>query len=349
VTDTGIGIDPSQMRRLFKPFAQADSSTTRRFGGSGLGLSIVRRLAQLMGGDVRVESTPGTGTTFTVDLILHAAAAGAPAQDLTGSVTQAIELPAGSTYRVLVVDDHPVNREVLVRQLDILGLSADTAEDGVEGFEMWSAGQYSAVLADIHMPRLDGYGLVQRIRDAEFQQGAVKRVPFIAVTANALKGEEERCLELGMDAYISKPVSLQRLRLTLERWLSIAGAVADSAKAENRERQAAIDPSVLGAWLGEDPAAIAALLTKFSASAAEAEAEIRASVGKGNLAAAVAAAHKLNGAARAVGATEVANVAAIIERAGRAGDKGACNDALGPLATELRRVMAAITRGPGTT
>ena len=347
VTDTGIGIDPSQMSRLFQPFAQADSSTTRRFGGSGLGLSIVRRLAQLMGGDVRVESAFGSGSTFIVDLVLHAAAAGAPAHDLTGSTTQPMVVPTDTTHRVLVVDDHPINQEVLVRQLDILGISADTAEDGIEGFEKWNAGQYSAVLADIHMPRLDGYGLLRRIRDAEVQQDAGKRVPFIAVTANALKGEEERCLELGMDAYIAKPVSLRRLRLTLERWLSISGEAADGARAQDREGQAAIDPSVLGAWLGEDPEAIAALLTKFSASAAEAEAEIRASAAKGNLGAAAAAAHKLNGAARAVGAINVANVAAVIEGAGKAGDKAACNDALGPLATELRRAMAAIARQAG--
>jgi CheY-like chemotaxis protein len=294
-----------------------------------------------------VESKLGVGSTFTVDLILHALAADAPTCELTGSAVQAMVLPTGTAHRVLVVDDHPINREVLVRQLDILGIPADTAEDGIQAFEAWRSGAYSAVLADIHMPRLDGYGLVQRIRTAEIEHGHGNRVPFIAVTANALKGEEERCLELGMDAYITKPVSLQRLRLTLERWLSIAGAVAGDATARNREHQAAIDPSVLGAWLGEDSAAIAALLATFSASAAQAEAEIRVAAAKGNLAALVAAAHRLNGAARAVGATEVANVAAILERAGKAGDKAACNDALGPLATEFRRAMAAIGRLAG--
>jgi CheY-like chemotaxis protein len=300
-----------------------------------------------MGGDVRVESRPGSGSIFTVDLVLHALAADAPTRELTGSTMQAMVLPADITHRVLVVDDHPVNREVLVRQLNILGISADTAEDGIQGFEAWSSGAYSAVLADIHMPQLDGYGLVHRIRTAEAQQGNGRRIPFIAVTANALKGEEERCLELGMDAYITKPVSLQRLHLTLERWLSISGAVAGDASVNDRKGQAAIDPSVLGAWC-EDPVEIAALLTKFSASAAEAEADIRAAAARGNLATAASAAHRLNGAARAVGATEVANVAAVIERASKAGDRVACNDALGPLATELRRAMTAIGRPAGT-
>lgn len=341
VTDTGIGLDDVQCAGLFQPFSQADSSTTRRFGGSGLGLSIVRRLAQLMDGDATVESTPGAGSTFTVTLTLQAAASDSPLRGLAQAASAVSPLPVGGNYRVLVVDDHPVNREVLVRQLDLLGITADTADDGVEGLAAWESGTYAAVLADIHMPRLDGYGLVQRIRAAEAGRDGT-RTPVVAVTANALKGEEERCLALGMDAYITKPISMARLRHTLERWLTIGGKTAEASPTGPAPAFSPIDPAVLGAWLGSDTEAISTLLRKFAHTAAETESEIRSAMSNGDLAAAAAAAHKLNGAARTVGANGVARAAAGIERAGKAGDKAGCSDALGPLAAALRCAAAAI-------
>src|SRR5262249_9195005 len=127
----------------------------------------------------------------------------------------------GDGPRVLVVDDHPINREVLVRQLDLLGIASDTADNGVEALERWAPDRYAAVLADTHMPRMDGHELARRIRAAE-APGA-NRTPIVAVTANALKGEEDRSLAAGMDAYIVKPVSIERLRSTLERWLPVGG------------------------------------------------------------------------------------------------------------------------------
>ena len=210
-----------------------------------------------------------------------------------------------------MADDHPVNRDVLVRQLELLGIAADSAEDGDEALAAWARGGYAAILTDIHMPAMDGYQLVQRIRAAEAAMDRRPRTPVIAVTANALKGEEQRCLAVGMDAYITKPISMERLRLTLERWLPIRERSVDVAEATRpSDGAAAIDASVLGAWLGDDAAAIASLLRKFASTAVESEAEIGAAMRQGNLAAVSAAAHKLNGAARAVGATGVAEVAA---------------------------------------
>ena len=248
VEDTGIGIGEEQRRRLFQPFAQADSSTTRRFGGTGLGLSIVRRLAHLMDGDIVAESQPGRGSTFHVRLVFEAAprsALFAAAQHGASSRGGgALPLPTGGARPlVLVVDDHPVNQEVLVRQLDLLGIAADTAVDGIEALDAWSKTPYAAVLADIHMPRMDGYEMTRGLRAIESERHRQTRTPVVAVTANAMKGEEERCLAAGMDAYLVKPVNIDLLRATLVRWL----AIDETAEHEGGESApiGAIDRSVL--------------------------------------------------------------------------------------------------------
>ena len=334
VTDSGIGISEQAQARLFQPFAQAEADTTRRFGGTGLGLAISRRLAELMGGEVEMESVPGVGTTMRLRVRLPRA----PADDLQPRALPGHAMPgfqprplppveAAERERslVLLVDDHPTNRQVIQRQLALAGYASETAEDGVDGLARWRSGRYALVLSDVHMPRMDGYQLARTIREDEAARG-LPRTPIVALTASALKGEDARCLAAGMDDYMAKPVRLQTLGACLRRWLPHVAAAADAAPAgvpeaprlPQLEQPPTLDPGVLHDLTGGDPAEVAALLADFLASSDDDLAELEALREAGDLPGLTRQAHKVKGAARLVGAVELGEAAARLEAAGRA-------------------------------
>jgi signal transduction histidine kinase/CheY-like chemotaxis protein len=201
VIDTGIGVQPRLMDRIFRPFMQGDSSTTRRYGGTGLGLAISHRLVALMGGAIDFESRPGGGSIFWFVLPLREAAPAAAAT------------PGGP---VLIVDDNPVNQIVAARAVNKLGYMVEVVSGGEAALEAIHRAEFAAVLMDCQMPNLDGYQTTARIRTWEAQSG--RRTPIIAMTANAIEGDPQRCRSAGMDDYLTKPLRMAALTATLQTW-----------------------------------------------------------------------------------------------------------------------------------
>ncbi len=376
VTDTGIGISEQAQARLFQPFSQAEVDTTRRFGGTGLGLAISRRLAELMGGDVEMESVPGVGTSMRLRIKL----ARAPADELPSAAAPGRQVAGYSPRRlpgvdeaecerslVLLVDDHPTNRQVIQRQLALAGYASEVAEDGIEGLERWRSGRYALVLSDVHMPRMDGYQLARAIRDDEARRGAAA-TPIVALTASALKGEAERCLAAGMDDYLAKPVGIQALGACLQRWLPHTATAqplsveqgASIQTANNEQVVAAqaglpqlahpptLETAVLDELTGGDPGEARVLLADFLASTSEDLAQLEALREGGDLQGLTRQAHKIKGAAKLVGALELGDAAALLEAAGRGGDWAAILPLAADVATAAERLRLDVAeRYPG--
>ena len=212
VKDTGIGIPEDKMGRLFQSFSQVDASTARRYGGTGLGLAISKRLAELMGGKMWVESEVGKGSTFHFTILVEPTLCEpieigrhASRVDVRGDLDQGLS--------ILLAEDNLVNQMVTQRMLNKLGYRADVAANGIEVLQALERRHYDVVLMDVQMPEMDGLKATQAIR----QRWPDREQPvIIAMTASALKGDREMCLAAGMDGYISKPVKIEMLRDALE-------------------------------------------------------------------------------------------------------------------------------------
>lgn len=212
ISDTGIGIAPEAMGRMFKAFSQADSSTNRLFGGTGLGLAISKRLAEAMSGDIQVESVPGQGSIFTFTAKLRAADP-ARAQNVQTAFGDA---PIYNGLKALLVEDNPVNQLVAQRLLERLGFEVEVAEHGAEALEKLEANTYAVIFMDCQMPVMDGFEATHEIRARE--KGRPRRL-IIAMTANTHAGDRLRCLDAGMDDFIPKPILVGHLMETLRKHL----------------------------------------------------------------------------------------------------------------------------------
>ncbi|WML33806.1 CHASE4 domain-containing protein [Clostridium sp. OS1-26] len=233
VSDTGIGIAPDKIKKLFKPFVQADGSTTRKFGGTGLGLSISKGIIDLMKGNIMLDSTPGKGTTFKFNITfeyLNISKEKHPSEELKdANILRSLKLNQISKLdvidnnyekealgKVLLVEDNPINQKLAFMQLKKLGVNVDIASNGKEALDKLSTQRYSLMFMDCQMPELDGFDTTKAIRKLEPTLGYHPII--VAMTANAMEGDREKCLSSGMDDYISKPVKIQNLCDIFNKW-----------------------------------------------------------------------------------------------------------------------------------
>ncbi len=364
VRDNGVGMNSETQARLFLPFMQAESSTTRRYGGTGLGLSICRRLIELMDGTITLESQLQLGSTFIVTLPFAVAecapevrppnpTASNPPLPLTLSTV--LESRARGQL-ILVAEDDVVNQKVIVQQLALLGCTAEVADNGIDALRLWRGGGHALLLTDMHMPEMDGLTLTRAIRQFEEELGCPlsARLPIVALTANALRGEAENARAAGMDDYLTKPLKLAELRrviatLGIHANGSIATAPAvesprssmSSAETGTGAALAAYDDAVLRALVGDEPAIVCDLLNEFLQAATRYREELRTAATQLATVEIGSIAHRLRASAGAVGALALSEAAARAEFAVRS-DNSSLPDRLSQLDAALVVAIAAI-------
>ncbi|MFA6311411.1 MAG: ATP-binding protein [Sterolibacterium sp.] len=328
VKDTGVGITVEDQQHLFQRYRQGGADTARMYGGTGLGLAICRSLADLMNGKIEIASEPGQGTTFSITLtflVADAPDATVPSAHPELEHRRVTPLFQGGADApiALAVDDHPINRNLLARQLALLGLRVETADDGTTALEMWQKGCFAVLITDCHMPGMDGYTLTQAIRATEAAL-ARPRTPVIAWTANALAEERNKCRDAGMDELLVKPNDLAQLKKALASCLSLEGAdsgiVSVSADGAGVDpRKSPIDLAVLSQVVPEGPGQLQ-VLKDFRRHVRADCAKLLQVLENGELVQGGSTAHRMKGACRMVGAEALAGICSAIERAAKLGD-----------------------------
>ena len=343
INDTGIGIRPDQVGALFAPFAQADVSTTRKYGGTGLGLAICKQIVGMMGGTIGVDSREGQGSTFWFTAVFELGPELASSQPKPAS--ERFVAPDGSaavrrTFRILVAEDNATNREVALAQLHRLGYTADAVTNGAEAVEAVERGGYHLVLMDCLMPVMDGFEATRLIRASSHAC-----LPIVAVTADAMRDDRERCLNEGMNDYIAKPVELARLAEVLAKWLPASGskepAPTSPQPVVDRDTTIFNVEALLRRMMGDRQLAGIAV-THFLQDGPSQLNKLRARLEAADAPGTRAQAHTLKGAAATASAEGLQALALAIERAGAAGQLDRCGELLPRAVEEFERFKSAL-------
>ncbi|TAN67660.1 MAG: PAS domain S-box protein [Methylobacter sp.] len=321
VTDTGIGMSAKDRDKLFQPFSQVDGSINRRFGGTGLGLTISHSLLQLMGGEFSVESTPGIGSAFSFELVLGISAVAIPDKLGQGEISRSISFDKFSQalagIHVLVAEDNIINQQVVREFLKLSGIDVAIANNGKEALELLQHNVFDAVLMDVHMPEMNGFEATKRIRS----QAHLAKLPVIALTAGVTQEERKKCLDSGMNGFIAKPINPQQLLSTLTQWLKPLepAAVVNPMIESMTEKQSIVgelpgfNTQNLLAMLGYDQQLAVRLLLSFMENMKNLPDEIDAMLTVDDLAAAKELVHKIKGASGNVGAVRLHEASEALE------------------------------------
>jgi EAL domain-containing protein (putative c-di-GMP-specific phosphodiesterase class I)/signal transduction histidine kinase/DNA-binding response OmpR family regulator/HPt (histidine-containing phosphotransfer) domain-containing protein len=326
VTDTGPGISENRLGELFKPFNRLGAEFSG-IEGTGIGLVITRQLVNLMQGELEVDSSPGIGSTFT--LLLRSIEPQAGDDTISSTLTDLSLSPIASVPtakpKILVAEDNPVNQQLMSAQLDMLGYSADYAENGIEALKLWKTGNYQLLLTDIRMPEMDGYELIGQIRALESN---TITSPIIAVTANAMESDVKRCFDTGANDVISKPFGLDDLKQKLAKWSPQQikpKASKTASRATDDAPDEAIDLELLRESVGDKVEVHRRLLKSYIDALPQALDDIQQAFGWRNHDQLGEYVHKLKSSSGSLGATRLASLCATLELACREGREAEIN------------------------